>query len=412
MTVSRGENLIFLISQPRSGSTLLQLMLSGHPDIATTSEPWIALHPVYSLKNSGIDTVYNSNLALSALRDFLKHNGVDEEFYKEQIASFLMNLYNLAIKHQNKKIFLDKTPRYYHIINEIMDIFPEAKFIIILRNPLAILSSILKTWVGDDLLKIGNFRDDLIKAPQILLDCVSLHPDRCYRVKYEDIIMKPEDVLKDVCQFLGITYTSEMVDYGDRINREWNFGDKVGIHKAKRPTTESLKSWENGFTTPQERYLAISYLKELGPALIKDMGYDYYDMESSIEIPGGDSYDNLISWDTIMSDLEGFSRVKEVRDLVYKILSDERIWSDKQDTFEGDKENYEWREIIRIVAERFIDSQTKSLRKERDRMLNTLSWRLTMPLRMIGKYFDTPPQADGVSKYFTKKSKRPKGRGI
>src|SRR3990167_3896480 len=123
MTVSRGENLIFLISQPRSGSTLLQLMLSGHPDIATTSEPWIALHPVYSLKNSGIDTVYNSNLALSALRDFLKHNGVDEEFYKEQIASFLMNLYNLAIKHQNKKIFLDKTPRYYHIINEIMDIF-------------------------------------------------------------------------------------------------------------------------------------------------------------------------------------------------------------------------------------------------------------------------------------------------
>lgn len=40
-----GENLIFLISQPRAGSTMLQKVLGSHPEIHTVSEPWVALPP-------------------------------------------------------------------------------------------------------------------------------------------------------------------------------------------------------------------------------------------------------------------------------------------------------------------------------------------------------------------------------
>ena len=38
-----GDNLIFIISQPRSGSTLLQRMLSGHADIKSAAETWLML---------------------------------------------------------------------------------------------------------------------------------------------------------------------------------------------------------------------------------------------------------------------------------------------------------------------------------------------------------------------------------
>ena len=178
MKSSNGENLIFIISQPRAGSTLLQLMLSGHPDIATTSEPWIALHPVFSLMKEGIDTVYNSKLARLALIDFLKQSGVDESFYKRQVTSFLLSLYNRSIAHQKKKIFLDKTPRYYHIINELIEIFPNAKFIIIFRNPLAVLNSILTSWVKNDILRLSGNRDDLMIAPQKMIDFIKCYPDK------------------------------------------------------------------------------------------------------------------------------------------------------------------------------------------------------------------------------------------
>ena len=109
----KGKNLIFLISQPRSGSTLLQLMLSGSPEIATSAEPWIALHPIYALHDGAIDPQYGANAAKQALLDFLKESGTGIDFYKEQISSLLRALYNQAITHQGKRYFLDKTPRYY-----------------------------------------------------------------------------------------------------------------------------------------------------------------------------------------------------------------------------------------------------------------------------------------------------------
>jgi hypothetical protein len=45
-----GKNLIFLISQPRAGSTLTQAILGSHRDIYTLSEPWLMLHPIYALR--------------------------------------------------------------------------------------------------------------------------------------------------------------------------------------------------------------------------------------------------------------------------------------------------------------------------------------------------------------------------
>jgi len=50
---AQGENMIFLISQPRAGSTLSQRMLGSHPDIYTVSEPWLMLHPLYPLRSEG-----------------------------------------------------------------------------------------------------------------------------------------------------------------------------------------------------------------------------------------------------------------------------------------------------------------------------------------------------------------------
>ena len=60
MDGKQGENLIFIISQPRAGSTLLQRILGGHPEIHTAAEPWIMLHPLYALKSKGCSAEYNA----------------------------------------------------------------------------------------------------------------------------------------------------------------------------------------------------------------------------------------------------------------------------------------------------------------------------------------------------------------
>ncbi|MCK5604413.1 hypothetical protein KAR91_21160, partial [Candidatus Pacearchaeota archaeon] len=57
-----------------------------------------------------------------ALLEFLKESGVSIEFYNKQISSLLLALYNQAIRHQRKRYFLDKTPRYYNIIDDLHEL--------------------------------------------------------------------------------------------------------------------------------------------------------------------------------------------------------------------------------------------------------------------------------------------------
>ena len=64
-------NPIFLFSLPRSGSTLLQRLLGGHPDIMTVSEPWLLLPLCYALKAEGLLSEYNNGWATKAINDFI-----------------------------------------------------------------------------------------------------------------------------------------------------------------------------------------------------------------------------------------------------------------------------------------------------------------------------------------------------
>lgn len=301
MIDSQGKNLIFLISQPRSGSTLLQLLLSGNPDIATTSEPWIALHPIYSLRNNGIQTDYDSNLAVEALRDFLKQSGMDESFYRKQIASFIVSVYKKAAEIQRKKYFLDKTPRYYEIADELAEMLPEAKFITLIRNPLDVLNSLVDRKKGDWSLLEYNKRD-LMVAPQKLTDFHEKYGERSCLVKYETLVREPEKTVKKLCHFLGIEYFNDLLEYDRKVQEKWNFGDQKGIKCANRAFDDSVDKWKSKSGSTQFMHLSYSYLKELGPEVVEKMGYDFHKMLKITSKVRGRSELGTIPWSVLMRD--------------------------------------------------------------------------------------------------------------
>ena len=77
-----GHDLIFLISQPRSGSTLLQRMLAGHSWIQTSAETWLMLHPAYGLRHQGIQTDYRAGWAVAYVR-YSEDYVADERWARE-----------------------------------------------------------------------------------------------------------------------------------------------------------------------------------------------------------------------------------------------------------------------------------------------------------------------------------------
>ena len=269
----KGENLIFLISQPRSGSTLLQRILAGHPEIFATAEPWIMLHPLHALKQDGYSAVYNADLARIGLRDFCKCLPGGEEDYVAAVRGMAVSLYNGALIGSGKTRFLDKTPRYYFICQELRRTFPAARFIFLLRNPLAVVASILQTWVKDDWQKMEQFRYDLLAAPALLDRAIKEFGDAALVVRYEELAVDPVAVVGRLCRELGLAFQPEMLQYGSRAKPPGSMGDQIGIVRHDRPVTESVAKWQQTLASPQARYFAGRYLESLDARTLTDLGY-------------------------------------------------------------------------------------------------------------------------------------------
>ncbi|MEB3211041.1 MAG: sulfotransferase [Leptolyngbyaceae bacterium] len=210
MTIGRtGKNLIFLISQPRSGSTLLQQMLNKQPGIHTTAEPWTMLSSVYGLRESGHEAEYNAQSAWLAVNDFIQQLPNQRSTYIEGLRLMHTHLYNSALEGTGCSHFLDKTPRYYHIIPELYEIFPEATFIFLLRNPLAVACSVMDTWIKGKWFKVYKYRSDLLDAPHRLVEGIQLLGDRSLIVNYEQLLLEPETVIDDITQRLNLPSSTE-----------------------------------------------------------------------------------------------------------------------------------------------------------------------------------------------------------
>jgi glycosyltransferase involved in cell wall biosynthesis len=281
-----GENLIFLISQPRGGSTLLQRIIGGHPEIHTVAEPWIMLHPLYALKQEGITTEYLSCRAREGLEDFLADVPEGQELYIKALREMALILYNRMRQLSGKRFFLDKTPRYYYIIPELHRVFPKAHFIILLRNPMAVLSSILSTWMKnrpDILLKNAHY-PDAMKGPHCLIDGIKQLKEDAIVVHYENLVEKPKDTVQRLCDRIDIPFYEDMLEYGRREPPKGRFGDPIGVHKHNRPYSGYIDKWVQNLSSPDLIEFAREYLSTLGPAVFSQMGYSYEETKNKLEL--------------------------------------------------------------------------------------------------------------------------------
>lgn len=277
------ENLVFLISQPRAGSTLTQRILGGHPDIYTVSEPWIMLHPLYALREQGCYMEYSADNSRKALHNFLSLHPQGEEAYFRTLRQMCLNLYGEVLQPSGKRYFLDKTPRYYYIISDLYRTFPDAKYIFLLRNPLAVLCSIFSTFVGQKWWTIQYYQSDLLRAPSLIAQGMLDLQNRSIVLRYEDLLTNPENEIHRVCSFLNVPCDTEIIHYGEQCSEKWQFGDQARIHQEKKPNSQNSDRWQQDLQDPLIWQSVHHYLEFLGKDLLGQLGYAYDDLKDLIE---------------------------------------------------------------------------------------------------------------------------------
>ena len=263
---------IFIFSLPRSGSTLLQRVLTTHNDIDSISEPWILLPLLYSTKNSGVISEYSHSVCNIAINEFNNNLNPNSDFYINT-KKYIESLYKSAANNKNALYFIDKTPRYYNIINDIYKVFPDAKFIFLYRNPAAIFCSIIQTWGNNSFKRIFHYYNDL-KYGNDLLQMHKIPSENCIDINYENLVNKPEKTLSTILDYLEISNNTKiLLKNFAKTSLDGKMGDKTGYYNQTKISNSSIDKWKLTINNPIRKILMIKYIKYLDSTTLQRMNY-------------------------------------------------------------------------------------------------------------------------------------------
>jgi hypothetical protein len=249
---------LFLLSLPRSGSTLAQRILAAHGAIATVSEPWILLPYLYTLRERGIYAEYNHRALARAVEDFCEVLPGGRDDYVAEIRELALRLYGKA-SPAGARYFLDKTPRYHLISDEILATFPEGKYLILWRNPLAVAASIMETWASGKW-NLYRFKVDLFDGIESL-------------IRYEALVTEPEEILGGVFRYLDLPFDRSVLRLFGEVDLGGRKGDSSGTGEAAEISSESLEKWRRTLNNPVRKAWCRRYLRWIGRERLAVMGY-------------------------------------------------------------------------------------------------------------------------------------------
>lgn len=277
---------LFLLSLPRSGSTLLQRILGSHEAVTTSPEPWLLLPQVYALRESGAFAEYGQVPSSRAIREFAGRLPGGADSYLDALRAFAMDLYGRAAEG-DAEYFLDKTPRYHFIADDLFRIFPDARFVFLWRNPLSVVSSIVDTWSAGRW-KLERWHADLFEGPPNLVRALGEHRDRSVALRFEDLVGSPNRALTDLFAYLGLSFDPGVLEGFSSVRWEARMGDPTGTARYGELSTEPLDKWKSTIRGTVRTRWARSYLTSLGPTCLAEMGYDLDELLREIDAqPGG-----------------------------------------------------------------------------------------------------------------------------
>lgn len=238
------ERMLFVISPPRSGSTLLQRMIGSHSDVFTHPEPHLITPLAHLGYYRNVDKApYDHINSAEAMRLFVDGLPRKEEDYLDALRAYADTLYGRMLEPTGKRYFLDKTPAYALVLDFLAKLYPAAKYVVLTRHPLAIFSSYANSFFDGDWKRAHEFNPIVERYVPAIASFLRERPAPLVHVRYEELVTEPEAHLERIFAFLGLPNEPEAVNYGERFTAKKGPGDPISVEKHSRPVTASMHKW-------------------------------------------------------------------------------------------------------------------------------------------------------------------------
>lgn len=266
---SRSTAPFFIVGSGRSGSTLLRLMLCSHSRITIPPETWY-LQPL--LQRFAAEAVLDAAETDSAVAIITQHyRWPDQKFDAQefrrgvsQIAAPRLRdvvevVYRWHMDGQGKARWGDKTPVYIEILPELARMFPDARFIHLVRDGRDVAKSHQAAgWYGDWL-------HDNTREWTRALDCgrrwaATDLRERILQVRYEQLILEAEATLRGICQFIGEEFEPQMLSWEQQVDEQIPDRERRIHTKLKRRSgPDDVARWKREMTG-RELFVAEAFM--------------------------------------------------------------------------------------------------------------------------------------------------------
>ena len=242
--VHRNENIypFFIVGSGRCGTTLLRRVIMASDGIHIPPENFSLDKLIRSFNQYRLHEDWNTIVYLAVAQLCQNTEGWFESFPNElvnratqcpknerSLSWLLDSLYKYQAEISNAECLLwgDKTPWNINIMDSILQVFPNAKFIHMIRDGVDVVYSYKRT---------GFYGDDISIPAQKWQSAINLgnrfkkkNPSKIIEIKYENLINEPNKTLENICKYLSIEFDEKMLNIYD--NDTINDLKKIKHHK-------------------------------------------------------------------------------------------------------------------------------------------------------------------------------------
>ena len=254
--------MFIIFGSPRSGTTICAQTLSAHPDVMIPKEtdfivPMVFIYTRIPDQSMGKEMItrliINSRAYKDSIGEYI-HPGKIQELVESSHyhpSSILGSIYNQIAAHTNARIAGDKSPNdldYIKILVESESI-SGIKVIHLVRDVRDLMVSLNRTgWLQD----ADDYFPRLWSNNNLYLYHKYRHKYEEYLlVRYEDMVKNPRTTFADICKFLEVDFSADILSpdmrplrFQDRTNlKKPIYTDRVGVYKSNL-TTPTLVKYE------------------------------------------------------------------------------------------------------------------------------------------------------------------------
>jgi hypothetical protein len=274
----------FAVGCPRSGTTLLKRLLDAHSEIAVPAEThWIprmyeagTVAPDGTVGRDILEALWANPRFEQLGLDRVEVWGLFGNDERMRYADLVTAVFDLYGRRREKRLVGDKTPNYARHIPRLSGLWPNARFIHIIRDGRSVALSLmnwerqeknvarLSTWNRDPVGTAALYWEWNVRLARE--DGIALGPGRYREILYEHLTEDPATVCAELCAFLDVDYDEAMVRYheGKQRNRPG-----LSVKRSWAPVTAGLRDWRVEMSAPD-----VEWFEALSGPLLEELGYE------------------------------------------------------------------------------------------------------------------------------------------